>query len=135
LVYATVRKERKKGRVVSIRRSIVLGDEPTVEALLKCIGMQPHDKHLVRGTATRDRPGPELAEVAAKLPLQQGLGCPRGDVLLRGVSVYLLLAIADATDQGRGWPLAAMDTSDGSGVADIVRTLKEWINFPAIQCK
>jgi hypothetical protein len=26
LVYATVRKERKKGRVVSIRRSIVLGD-------------------------------------------------------------------------------------------------------------
>ena len=35
LVYATVRKERKKGRVVSIRRSIVLGDEPTVEALLK----------------------------------------------------------------------------------------------------
>ena len=35
LVYATVRKERKEGRVVSIRRSIVLGDEPTVEALLK----------------------------------------------------------------------------------------------------
>src|SRR5262245_26777808 len=35
LVYATVRKERKKGWVVSIRRSIVLGDEPTVEALLK----------------------------------------------------------------------------------------------------
>jgi hypothetical protein len=43
-------------------------------------------------------------KVAAKLPLQQGLGGPRGDELLHGVSVQLLVAGADAADQGRGWP-------------------------------
>jgi hypothetical protein len=35
LVYATVCKERKGGRVVSIRRTVVLGDEAAVEAVLK----------------------------------------------------------------------------------------------------
>ena len=35
LAYATVRKERKQGRVVSIRRSIVLGDEQAVAEVLK----------------------------------------------------------------------------------------------------
>jgi len=35
LAYATVRKERKKGRVVSIRRTVVLGDEAAVEEILR----------------------------------------------------------------------------------------------------
>ena len=35
LAYATVRKERKEGRVVSIRRTVVLGDERAVEEVLK----------------------------------------------------------------------------------------------------
>jgi hypothetical protein len=34
-VYATVRKERRKGRVVSIRRAVVLGDEAAVEEVLR----------------------------------------------------------------------------------------------------
>ena len=35
LAYATVRKERKEGRVASIRRTVVLGDERAVEEVLK----------------------------------------------------------------------------------------------------
>jgi hypothetical protein len=35
LVYATVCKERKGGRVVSVRRTVVLGDERAVEEALK----------------------------------------------------------------------------------------------------
>ena len=78
--------------------------------------MQPDDQYVIRGAAARDSPRPERAEVAAKIALLQGLGGPRGDELLHRVSVQLLLAGADAADQGRGWPLAATDTSDGSEV-------------------
>ena len=79
LAYATVRKERKEGRVV-------LGDPPDGGPGGRAgggggpegVGVQPDDQHLVRRAAACDRSGSERAEVAADVPVQQGLArCTR----------------------------------------------------------
>src|SRR5271166_272219 len=80
------------------------------------VGVQPDDQHLVRRAAACDRSGSERAEVVADVPVQQGLAGARGDDLLHGVSLQLLLAGAHAADQRGGWPLAAADTGDGGWV-------------------
>ncbi len=71
--YATVREERRKGRVASIRRTVALGDEAAVEEVLRAsVCSRTINTSLVERRHARDR-GRERTEVAADVPVQQGL--------------------------------------------------------------
>ena len=59
---------------MAVDRRVVLGGREAVERALKDVGVQPDDQHVVRGAAARDGPGPQRAEVAEDVPVQQGLG-------------------------------------------------------------
>jgi hypothetical protein len=113
-VYATVRKERKKGRVVSIRQSIALGDEPTVEAPLTASVCS----RTINTSFVERRHGTDRSQNARK--------SRRNDRFSKEGEVHV--AMSDFTAyrsnfcwpvptlrKGRGWPLAATDTRDGSG--------------------
>jgi hypothetical protein len=75
------------------------------------------------------------AEVTANLPLQQGLGGPRGDELLHGVSVQLLLPVRTVRTKAGDGRWQQRTPVMAAGLADHVWTLEEWVHFPAIQCK
>ena len=95
LAYATVRKKRKEGRVVSIRRSVVLGDERAVEEVLKASVCS----RTINTSFVERRHATDRAQNA-------------------GVAI-------STTSAGRcgrcgskgGWPLAAADTGDGGWVS------------------
>ena len=70
VTYATVRKEREKGRVVAVHRKVVLGSQQAVDAVLAGLGVQPDDQHVVRGASARDGAGPERPAVAADVSVQ-----------------------------------------------------------------
>ena len=133
LTYATVRKEREKGRVVAVHRTVVLGSQEAVDAVLEGVGVQPDDQHVVRGAAARDGPGPQRAEVAEDVSVQQGLGGSRGDDLLHAVPLQLLLAGADAAGTGEDGRWQQRTPAMAAGLADHVWSLKEWLTFPAVQ--
>ena len=91
------------------------------------VGVQPDDQHVVRGAAARDGPGPQRAEGAEDVPVQQGLAGSRGDDLLHAVQLQLLLAGADAAGSGtrmaagssgrrrwrRAWPITSGRSGNG----------------------
>ena len=135
LVYATVRKERKKGRVVSIRRSIVLGDEPTVEALIKASVCS----RTINTSFVERRHGTDRGQNARK--------SRRSCRFSKDREVHVAMSYFTAYRSNFCWPVRTLRTKaeDGrwqqrtlgmaAGLADQVWTLEEWINFPAIQCK
>jgi hypothetical protein len=68
-----VREERRKGRVASIRRTVALGDEAAVEEVLRAsVCSRTINTSLVERRHATDR-GRERTEVAADVPVQQGL--------------------------------------------------------------
>ena len=68
-----VREERRKGRVASIRRTVALGDEAAVEEVLRAsVCSRTINTSLVERRHAKDR-GRERTEVAADVPVQQGL--------------------------------------------------------------
>ena len=80
------------------------GTRRAVEEVLKAsVCSRTINTSFVERRHATDR-GSERAEVAADVPVQQGLAGARGDDLLHGVSLQLLLVGADAADQGGGWP-------------------------------
>jgi hypothetical protein len=133
LVYATVRKERKKGRVVSIRRSIVLGDEPTVEALLKASVCS----RTINTSFVERRHGTDRGQNARK--------SRRSYRFSKDWEVHVAMSYFTAYRSNFCWPVRTLRTKaeDGrwqqrtpamaAGLADHVWTLEEWINFPSIQ--
>ena len=130
-----VRKERKKGEVVSIRRSIVLGDEPTVEALLKASVCS----RTTNTSFVERRHGTDRGQNARK--------SRRSYRFSKDWEVHVAMSYFAAYRSTFCWPARTLRTKaeDGrwqqrtpamaAGLADHVWTLEEWINFPAIQCK
>ena len=100
VVYATVHKHRKNGRVVAVEPRLVFGSEEELEEALGESGGQSGGEHVVRRAAERDRPAPQRAEGAEDVPVQQGLAGARGDDVLDAVWLQLLLVRADAAGQG-----------------------------------
>ena len=117
LNYATVHKEREKGRVVVIVTAGGVRDLAGGGRRPWAVAGEPDDQHLVRGAAERHRPAPQRAEGAEDLPVQQGLAGARGDDLLHDVQLQLLLAGADA---------AASETRTGAGGSGRRRWRPAW---------
>ena len=113
LTYAVVEKTREKGRVVAIATRVVFGTMAAVIAALGDVEGEPGDQHVVRGAAERDGPAPQRPEGPQDVPVQQGLAVSRGGDLPDDVRLQLLLAGADAADQGRSRALAEAKPGDG----------------------
>jgi len=133
LAYATVRKERKKGRVVSIRRSIVLGDEPTVEAVLKASVCS----RTINTSFVERRHGTDRGQNARK--------SRRTYRFSKDWEVHEAMTYFTAYRYNFCWPVRTLRTKDeegrwrprtpamAAGLADHLWSLEEWISFPAIQ--
>ena len=94
--------------MVAVERRLVFGTEGGLEAALERVGGEPDGQHVVRGAAARHGPGPERAEGAEDVPVQQGLAGARGDDLLHAVPLQLLLGGPDVAAAGS-------TTAGGSG--------------------
>jgi hypothetical protein len=70
LRYATVHKEREKGRVVAVPSELRAGKPTGSGPGAEGVGVQPDDQYVVRGASARDGPGPERAEVASDVSVQ-----------------------------------------------------------------
>ena len=107
LRYATVRKQRAKGRVVSVDRRVVVGCLEDVEQVLKdSVCSRTINTSFVERQHATDR-GRNAAQVAADISVQQGLGGSRVDDLLHDVPC--------TTSAGRCGPCGREErTGDGS---------------------
>jgi hypothetical protein len=133
LVYATVRKERKKGRVVSIRRTVVLGDESTVEAILKASACS----RTINTSFVERRHATDRGQNARK--------SRRTYRFSKDWEVHEAMTYFTAYRYNFCWPVRTLRTmgEDGrwqqrtpamaAGLADHVWSLEEWITFPAVQ--
>jgi hypothetical protein len=133
LVDATVCKERKQGRVVSIRRTVVLGGESAVEEVLRdaVCSRTINTSFLERRHAT-DR-GQNARKSRRTYRFSKGW---RGHEAMTDFTAYrdnfcgpvrtLRIKAEDGRWQRRTPAIAA-------GLADHVWSLVEWISFPAIQ--
>ena len=134
LVYATVRKERKGGRVVSIRRTVVLGDEAAVEEVLKgSVCSRTINTSFVERRHATDRG-------------QNARKARRTYRFSKDWRVHEAMTYFTAYRYNFCWPVRTLRTKgeDGrwrqrtpamaAGLADHVWSLAEWISFPAIQC-
>ena len=116
VVYATVHKHRKKGRVVAVEPRLVFGSEDELEEALgeSCASRVVNTSFVERRNATdRHRNAQEGAE---DVSVQQGLAGARGDDLLDAVRLQLLLVCPDAAGQGRGGAVAGADAGPGRRV-------------------
>jgi hypothetical protein len=133
LAYATVRKERKNGRVVSIRRSIVLGDEQAVEAVLKAsVCSRTINTSFVERRHATDRG-------------QNARKSRRSYRFSKDWMVHEAMTYFTAYRNNFCWPVRTLRTKAengrwqqrtpamAAGLADHVWSLEEWISFPAIQ--
>src|SRR5262245_14538602 len=95
LLYATLHKTRRKGRVVEVGPRMVFGTEAALKAGVEAVGVEPGGEHVVRRAAARHRPQPQRAEGPQGVQLLEALGRPRGDHVLHPVQRQLLLAGTD----------------------------------------
>jgi hypothetical protein len=133
LVYATVRKERKQGRVVSIRRSVVLGDEAAVEEVLKASVCS----RTINTSFVERRHGTDRGQNARK--------SRRTYRFSKDWQVHEAMTYFTAYRYNFCWPVRTLRVKgeDGrwqqrtpamaAGLADHMWSLEEWISFPAIQ--
>ncbi len=96
VAYATVRKERAKGRVVAVHRRVVLGSQHAVDCALAASGCsRTINTSLVERQHGTDR-GRNARKARKTSRFSQGLAGPRGDDLFHDVQLQLLLGSADA---------------------------------------
>ena len=101
---------------MAVHRKVVLGSQAGGGPGVEGVGVQPDDQYVVRGASARDGPGPQRAEGAEDVQVQQGLAGSRGDDLFHAVQRQLLLGGADVAPAPCRWPLAASDPRDGGGL-------------------
>ena len=133
LVYATVRKERKGGRVVSIRRTVVLGDESAVEDVLReSVCSRTINTSLVERRHATDRG-------------QNARKSRRTYRFSKDWEVHEAMSYFTRYRYNFCWPVRTLRVRDAegrwqertpamsAGLADHVWSLEEWLGFPAVQ--
>jgi hypothetical protein len=74
LLYATVHKTRRKGRVVKVEPRLVFGTEAGLKAAPGPFGVEPGGEHVVRRASERDRSESQRAEDPQGVQLLEALG-------------------------------------------------------------
>ena len=130
---ATVCKERRKGRVVSIRRTVVLGDESAVEEVLR----DSVCSRTINTSFVERRHGTDRGQNSRK--------ARRTYRFSKDWEIHEAMTYFTAYRYNFCWAVRTLRTKreDGrwrprtpamaAGLADHVWSLEEWITFPAIQ--
>ena len=133
LAYATVRKERVGGRVVSIHRTVVLGDETAVEDILR----ESACSRTINTSFVERRHGTDRGQNARK--------SRRTYRFSKDWQVHEAMTYFTAYRYNFCWSVRTLRVKgeDGrwrrrtpamaAGLADHVWSLAEWISFPAVQ--
>jgi hypothetical protein len=133
LVYATVRKERRKGRVVSIRRSVVLGDEAAVEGVLRAsVCSRTINTSLVERRHATDR-GRNARKSRRTYRFSKDWRVHEAMTYYTTYKYNFCWPVRTLRIRGKDGRWGPRTPAMAAGLADHVWSLKEWISFPAIQ--
>jgi hypothetical protein len=133
VTYATVRKERKKGRVVAVHRKVVLGSQQAVDQALKAsVCSRTINTSFVERRHATDRG-------------QNARKSRRTYRFSKDWEVHESMTYFTSYRYNFCWPVRSLRARDeegcwlqrtpamAAGLADHVWSLKEWLSFPAIQ--
>ena len=87
LIYATVEKRRRRGRVVEILVHLIFGTMAAAGAGPGALAGEPAGQRVVPGAVQRDRPAQERAEGAEDVHVLEGLAGARVDDLFHDVQL------------------------------------------------
>jgi len=133
LAYATVRKERKQGRVVSIRRSIVLGDEQAVAEVLKAsVCSRTINTSFVERRHATDR-GQNARKSRRTYRFSKDWQVHEAMTYFTAYRYNFCWAVRTLRRKGADGRWQQRTPAMAAGLADHVWSLEEWISFPAIQ--
>jgi hypothetical protein len=133
LAYATVRKERKKGRVVSIRRTVVLGDEAAVEEILRdsACSRTINTSFVERRHAT-DR-GQNARKARRTYRFSKDWEVHEAMTYFTAYRYNFCWRVRTLRVKGEDGRWQQRTPAMAAGLADHVWSLDEWIRFPAVQ--
>jgi hypothetical protein len=133
LVYATVRKERQKGRVVSIRRTVVLGDESAVEAVLReSVCSRTINTSFVERRHATDR-GQNARKSRRTYRFSKDWRVHEAMTYFTAYRYNFCWPVRTLRVKGEGGHWQQRTPAMAAGLSDHVWSLEEWISFPAIQ--
>jgi hypothetical protein len=133
LVYATVRKERKDGRVVSIRRTVVLGDEAAVEEVLKdSVCSRTINTSFVERRHATDR-GRNARKSRRSYRFRKDWRVHEAMTYFTAYRYNFCWPVRTLRLKGEDGRWQQRTPAMAAGLADHVWSLEEWISFPAIQ--
>jgi hypothetical protein len=134
LAYATVRKERKGGRVVSLRRSVVWGDERAVEGVLKAsVCSRTINTSFVERRHATDR-GQNARKSRWTYRFSKAWEVHEAMTYFTAYRYNFCWPVRTLRTQGEDGRWRQRTPAMAAGLADHVWSLEEWISFPAIQC-
>jgi len=133
LAYATVRKERKKGRVVSIRRTVVLGGEAAVEEILResACSRTINTSFVERRHAT-DR-GQNARKSRRTYRFSKDWQVHEAMTYFTAYRYNFCWSVRTLRIKGEDGRWEQRTPAMAAGLADHVWSLDEWISFPAVQ--
>jgi hypothetical protein len=133
LVYATVCKERKGGRVVSIRRTVVLGDEGAVEEVLKAsVCSRTINTSFVERRHATGR-GQDARKSRRSYRFSQDWQVHEAMTYFTAYRYNVCWPVRALRRKGAEGRWQQRTPARAAGLADHVWSLEEWISFPAVQ--
>jgi hypothetical protein len=133
LVYATVRKEREKGRVVAVRRTLVLGDAGRLEAALEgsAVSRTINTSFLERHHGTDRHRNARKARKTYRF--SKDWGAHEAMTFFTKYSYNFCWAVRTLRQKGEDGRWQRRTPAMAAGLADHVWSLREWLSFPAVQ--
>jgi hypothetical protein len=135
LRYATVRKEREKGRVVAVHRQVVRGRPEDVERVLKAsVCSRTINTSFVERQHATDR-GRNARKSRRTYRFSKDWRVHEAMTYFTMYRYNFCWPVRTLREQGRDGRWQKRTPAMAAGLADHVWSLKEWLRFPAIQCK
>ena len=135
LRYATVRKEREKGRVVAVHRQVVLGRPEDVERVLKAsVCSRTINTSFVERQHATDR-GRNARKSRRTYRFSKDWRVHESMTYFTMYRYNFCWPVRTLRERGRDGRWQKRTPAMAAGLADHVWSLKEWLRFPAIQCK
>jgi hypothetical protein len=133
LAYATVRKERKEGRVVSIHRTVVLGDETAVADILResACSRTINTSFVERRHAT-DR-GQNARKSRRTYRFSKDWQVHEAMTYFTAYRYNFCWSVRTLRVKGEDGRWRQRTPAMAAGLSDHVWSLDEWIGFPAVQ--
>jgi hypothetical protein len=133
LTYATVHKEREKGRVVSVQRRVVLGSPEAVERALKAsVCSRTINTSFVERQHATDR-GQDARKARRTYRFSKGWRVHEAMTYFTLYRYNFCWVVRTLRVRGQDGRWQQRTPAMAAGLADHVWSLKEWLSFPAVQ--